>query len=64
MKRENAKVELRDGGPIYVFWENHFLHWLEALSLVDSISSGFSANTKLLRQVLVSCSLDKKSRKY
>ncbi|WYZ42067.1 hypothetical protein EsH8_V_000962 [Colletotrichum jinshuiense] len=31
---------LSDDGPAYAFLANHYLHWLEALSLLDSVSGG------------------------
>lgn len=32
--------DLDDGGPVSVFLQKHFLHWLEALSLFRSMSEG------------------------
>lgn len=38
---------LQDGGPIHKFFLEHFLHWLEALSLIGKISEGVLMITKL-----------------
>ncbi|KAK2041575.1 WD40 repeat-like protein [Colletotrichum somersetense] len=32
--------ELCDGGPVHAFLQKHFLHWLEALSLLGGMSEG------------------------
>jgi hypothetical protein len=32
--------ELCDGGMVHMFVQNHFLHWLEALSLMGNMSDG------------------------
>lgn len=39
--------ELRDGGAIHIFLQEHFLHWLEALSLLGSMPNGVLAIAKL-----------------
>ena len=33
-----SKVTLRDGDDVCVFLQKHFLHWLEALSLIDRLA--------------------------
>ena len=48
------KVGLCDNGTIDVFLRKHFLHWLEALSLLESISHGVLAIAKLSRLLTVS----------
>ncbi len=30
---------LRDDGEVHLFFKEHFLHWLEALSLMDTVSN-------------------------
>lgn len=45
---------LHDNGSVDVFLKKHFLHWLEALSLMKSMSNGVSAIAKLLSLVTVS----------
>ncbi|TGJ80861.1 hypothetical protein E0Z10_g7892 [Xylaria hypoxylon] len=49
---ENAKLmeqqDLEDGGLVHRFLESHLLHWLEALSLLESLGSGIGALVKLL----------------
>ncbi|KAJ5950023.1 hypothetical protein N7454_001607, partial [Penicillium verhagenii] len=37
-----------DSGVIFVFWKNHFLHWLEALSLTGKFSIAGSGVVKLI----------------
>lgn len=37
---ENARDDLQKGGSIDLFLHHHFLHWLETLSLLRSISKG------------------------
>jgi NACHT domain len=34
------QIGLYDGGNVHIFLQNHFLHWLEALSLVRDMSNG------------------------
>jgi hypothetical protein len=41
------QAELRDGGAIHIFLQEHFLHWLEALSLLGSMPNGVLAIAKL-----------------
>lgn len=45
---------LHDNGSVDVFLKKHLLHWLEALSLMKSMSNGVSAISKLLSLVTVS----------
>lgn len=42
---------LDDNSPVYVFLQNHFLHWLEALSLLDRLADSFQ-HIGLLRSLL------------
>ena len=37
---QQSDVELRDNGQGHEFLEEHFLHWLEALSLIRKVSEG------------------------
>lgn len=37
---QQSDVELCDNGQVHKFLEEHFLHWLEALSLIGYISNG------------------------
>ena len=41
------EIGLHDSGRIYSFLQNHFLHWLEALSLMRKLSEGVLMITKL-----------------
>lgn len=45
--RKNAHNDLRDGGSIDGFLRQNYLHWLEALSLLRSMSEGVSSMLKL-----------------
>ena len=45
---------LHDNGMVDAFLREHLLHWLEALSLIKSMSSSVSAITKLTNMVRVS----------
>ena len=42
-----------DQEDIYKFFENHFLHWLEALSLMGDVGGGINAISKLLLRLQV-----------
>jgi hypothetical protein len=48
------EVGLRDDGEIHTFLKNHFLHWLEALSLMRHMTSGVAMIRKL-ESLLVRC---------
>ena len=39
------RKELLDGGAIFTFLREHFLHWLESLSLIHKLSDGVKAST-------------------
>lgn len=38
---------LRDGGATYTFLRQHFLHWLEALTLLEKVSESIDMIDKL-----------------
>src|SRR5947209_19273166 len=38
--RHQDQIDLLDGGKVLTFLQKHFLHWLEALSLMGNISEG------------------------
>ncbi len=44
---ENAEEDLRDGGSVDTFLRRHYLHWLEALSLLRSMSDGIHGMIRL-----------------
>ena len=46
--------DLRDNGAIHQFLQKHFLHWLEALSLMKKISDGLSMVFQLESMLMVS----------
>ena len=39
---EQSKDRVRDGGQVHLFLKRHFLHWLEALSLMGKISESIA----------------------
>ena len=47
-------IVLYDNKNVDDFLRSHFLHWLEALSLIKSMSSGVSAIAKLTDMIRVS----------
>ncbi|KAJ6256869.1 NACHT-domain-containing protein [Drechslerella dactyloides] len=47
IKSNHDRVDLRNGGTVDTFLKEHLLHWLEALSLMRSISDGVFAMNKL-----------------
>ena len=49
------RVGLCENGTIDVFLKKHFLHWLEALSLLKSMSEGVLSMAKLTGLLEVSC---------
>jgi hypothetical protein len=59
IERGHNGIGLCDNGNIDIFLKKHFLHWLEALSLIKSISDGVFAITKLITLLTVSCSLNR-----
>jgi hypothetical protein len=54
IKNGSSEIGLGDNGIIHVFLKEHFLHWLEALSLLKSILSGILSVHKLERFFRVS----------
>jgi hypothetical protein len=42
-----------DDGAIFVFLKEHFLHWLESLSLISKLSDGVLSSQRLLHKVEV-----------
>jgi hypothetical protein len=48
---KNLKEYISDSGCVYVFLQKHFLHWLEALSLMRRISDAF-VSLDILRSVV------------
>jgi hypothetical protein len=59
IKSSYDEVGLYDNGTIDVFLRKHFLHWLEALSLIKGISDGVLAIAKLIGLLTVSYYLTK-----
>jgi hypothetical protein len=45
--REETIKDLKDSGPVYSFLRQYFLYWLEALSLLKSVSEGVVMVRKL-----------------
>ena len=48
------QIGLHDGGIVHIFFQKHFLHWLEALSLIGQISKGVEIVTALQAMLKVS----------
>uniref|UniRef100_A0A8H7K8B0 Nephrocystin 3-like N-terminal domain-containing protein n=1 Tax=Bionectria ochroleuca TaxID=29856 RepID=A0A8H7K8B0_BIOOC len=40
--QKQAGLQVQDNGPVYTFLERHFLHWLEALSLLGRATDSLS----------------------
>ena len=51
---KGARISLRDGDRLHTFLRKHFLHWLEALSLIGKTSEAVLAITSLESVVIVS----------
>ena len=49
---------------ILKFFKNHFLHWLEALSLIGSMEEGLTAITNLLIRLQVGCPISLKAIRW
>ena len=45
--RKNGNLELQEGGEVDKFIRQHYLHWLEALSLLRNTSKGIASMLKL-----------------
>ncbi|KAJ5085188.1 hypothetical protein N7532_009959 [Penicillium argentinense] len=55
---KNATKDLQDSGPVGIFFRNDYLHWLEALSLIRSLSEGV-ASIQRLRSLLETLNIRK-----
>jgi hypothetical protein len=51
---EQSKSSINDQGEVYRFLRNHFLHWLEALSLIGVMSESFALVGALQSLIAVS----------
>ena len=54
VKNGSSEIDLGDNGIVHAFLKEHFLHWIEALSLLKSIVSGILAVHKLESFLIVS----------
>ena len=61
---ENVKEDLRDGGSLDKFLRRHYLHWLEALSLLRSMSNGILGVIRLEQLLQVGLLLVNKASKF
>jgi hypothetical protein len=52
---QQGNIELCDNGQVHIFLQKHFLHWLEALSLIGNMSEGVVVVKTLESMLLVSC---------
>jgi len=59
---QGAKLAVRDDDQLHIFFREHILHWLEALSLIGKTSEGILAITALESLVVVSESEANRSR--
>src|SRR5262249_6437524 len=59
IKSGHDRVGLCDNGTIDIFLKEHFLHWLEVLSLLKRMSEGVLSMAKLTGLLQVSCYLNK-----
>ncbi|KAN0086979.1 hypothetical protein V8E54_000667 [Elaphomyces granulatus] len=50
-KSLDQRKKLSDDGAIFAFLKEHFLHWLESLSLINKLSDGVLSIKKLLHKV-------------
>jgi hypothetical protein len=50
---EREDSNLSDNGIVYIFFQQHFLHWLEALGLMGRMSEGILMLTELQSMLLV-----------
>ncbi|KAJ6264400.1 Vegetative incompatibility protein [Drechslerella dactyloides] len=62
MESDFDEAGLCDNGAIDVFLRHHFLHWVEALSLIKGISDGISAVAKLVDLVEVSSCIESETQ--
>jgi len=51
---EQEDSSLSDNGTVHIFFQRHFLHWLEALGLMGRMSEGILMLTELQSMLLVS----------
>jgi len=54
---QRSKIELCDNDRVHTFLRKHFLHWLEALSLIGKISDSILMLKTLESILIVSCSI-------
>lgn len=59
IKSSHDEVSLYNNNMINVFLRKHFLHWLEALSLIKDISDSVLTIVKLIDLLMISCYLIK-----
>lgn len=53
--RKQEESGLSDNGTVHIFFQEHFHHWLEALSLMRKMPEGILMVTDLLYMLIVSC---------
>jgi hypothetical protein len=52
-KSLDRRKKLSDDGAIFAFFKEHFLHWLESLSLIYKLPDGVLSIKRLLHEVQV-----------
>jgi hypothetical protein len=60
----NYENDLSDNGAVFAFFKRHFLHWLEALSLIGGLSESIGMIDNLLAIVDVSHSITSSATTY
>jgi hypothetical protein len=50
---QKSGLHLHDDGPVHIFMQEHWLHWLEALSLMRKISEAIFTTISLESAVVV-----------
>ncbi|KAJ9653656.1 hypothetical protein H2198_007167 [Neophaeococcomyces mojaviensis] len=54
---QSSTSRVSDGDEVHTFLQEHFLHWLEALSLLDRLADGIELVNILHLQLMVGCRL-------
>ena len=54
----HEQIGLCDGGNVHIFFQKHFLHWLEALSLMRDMTGGIVIVKTLKSMLIVSNSIN------
>jgi NACHT domain len=55
---QRSKIDIYDNGQVHIFLQKHFLHWLEALSLIGNLSDGIGVVRTFESILIVSDSIN------